>query len=329
MGKIRSLRRSAFTLIELLVVIAIIGILIALLLPAVQKVREAAARMSCSNNLKQLGMAAHNYQATFQGLPPGMDSQHIGCIVYLLPYFEEEARFKNYQFRPASYKLFYQDPLDRPPTNGTTVIPRPPVLYGAEGTIKILLCPSAQPPDTYKTVMMSVDYATGGLDYNAAAPFGHLFSSYPGGLILGRSNYLGMAGYYSPSSYPQYAGLFTFQSKNSIARVPDGTSQTILFGEYAGGWINWNGQGGIPNGVDGASWSCGFNYSGFGTPLSGPQSVNDPNASCWAFFSSMHTGNIVQFCMADGSVQKINTSIDFATWVYLTGYQDGVVVTLP
>ena len=57
--------------------------------------------------------------------------------------------------------------------------------------------------------------------------------------------------------------------------------------------------------------------------------MNDPNASCWAFFSSMHTGNIVQFCMADGSVQKINTSIDFATWVYLTGYQDGVVVTLP
>ena len=96
-------RRSGFTLIELLVVIAIIAILIALLVPAVQKVREAAARTQCTNNLKQFGLAAHNFHDALKKLPPGRDNNDFSTHAYLLPYMEQDSIYKTIDFT-VSYK---------------------------------------------------------------------------------------------------------------------------------------------------------------------------------------------------------------------------------
>src|SRR5947208_14203832 len=87
-------RRQGFTLIQLLVVLAIFAILLGLLLPAIQKVREAANRMQSMNNLKQIALACHNYESANNTFPPGVDANHYSTAVYLLPYMEANNIFK-------------------------------------------------------------------------------------------------------------------------------------------------------------------------------------------------------------------------------------------
>src|SRR6266849_3878275 len=141
-------RKSGFTLIELLVVIAIIAILIGLLLPAVQKVREAAARIKCANSLKQIGLACHNFESSYQRFPTGLrvatpsgagkqtTDSGTNLFIELLPFFEQDNLRKNWDMIDNRNNVFVK--------NGTNYVGSPNSLSAQ--VIKILICPSAQFP---------------------------------------------------------------------------------------------------------------------------------------------------------------------------------------
>jgi len=349
----RGHQRSGFTLIELLVVIAIIAILIGLLLPAVQKIREAANRMSCSNNLHQLALAAHNYESAYGQLPPDQDEWGSGAILFLFPYLEQDNQFNLMGFGTspsvvnagppsaptAAYYNFNNAAgrVNRPTTTSTDTIPRPPAIYGLESNPKVLQCPSNPKPSEYTTAMLMCNYGMGGTDFTlayagATQQGAHVYSSAPGRLTVGRSSYVPNGGYYSKSTNPSNRGPFTFKSQQTIAGIADGSSNTVMFFEMSGGYNAWGGSGGIPDGLMQNGIGNGFNYSGWGVPEAGaitgpqPDGSGHRGANNWYGATSRHTG-IVMAAFGDGSVRPVKSTIDFNTWVAITGIEDGVVVT--
>jgi len=343
-------RRSAFTLIELLVVIAIIAILIGLLLPAVQKVREAASRSSCQNNLKQICLAAHNYESANAKLPAGYDQQGNGTLVYLLPYLEQTSVFSNYSFRPSpqstpGYALFYQDPLNRPPSTGVdTYAPAANAtgLYGTQPDIKVFICPAAS---VTKAEQGSAVMVQGGATAEVRNANGQTstkgdmpptiavntgtFSSAPGRLVLGRTNYLPNSGYGDILNFPDYDGPFINRTQRKLEAIPDGTSRTIAFWEYAGGFVDF-GAGNLLTGWGGHAWAQGGGFNRFWL------CPNSANTNCdfvnsrglaWGTPTSEHAGNRIQVAYLDGSIRNIPPDLDFNTLLAITGVSDGLLVS--
>jgi len=323
----RSIRRG-FTLIELLVVIAIIAVLIGLLLPAVQKVREAAARMQCANNLKQISLACHNYESAQQKLPPGVlghakqDQQnsgftwgatHVGGLTYLLPYIEQDNIYKQLNPDPLLYMSIgspYYGTASGWWGNGS-------YLNMAFSKIKTYVCPADEQQAYASQTGTFITFYT---DANTLVFTGGYFPGGPGSSPagqLGRASYSPCAGSIGGPTganfYGIYNGLMTDWSSNKLGNVPDGTSQTVLIGEILGGEEKgtrnfsaaWMGMGAFVT-----AW-------GIGSPAQ------------WYQNGSKHT-TTVQFGFADGSVRGVKKGIssnfftgDWYAWQRATGYIDG------
>ncbi len=314
--------RKGFTLVELLVVIAIIGVLVALLLPAVQAAREAARRTTCANNLRQLGLACLNYESARQHFPPGYlagrdfnnpgalsdaQGQHqwTGVFAYLLPYFEA-----------GNVADQFSSTLDlgvnkRDATYWTNA----DAWRAAQWRISLLLCPSV-PQEPPQGAILDQIYGQ-----HIGSKFVLRNGAWPIEANLGLSHYLGISGVYGEVGdkvADELVGIFSIRSATTAGKVIDGTSNTLLFGEVPGTLGNSAESTGGLGPFDGTIHSIAWAGSGtlpvaFG--LDAGKQNGKPNTAAsylthWSHYGSVHTGEIVYFCYADGSTRALNRNLE-------------------
>jgi prepilin-type N-terminal cleavage/methylation domain-containing protein/prepilin-type processing-associated H-X9-DG protein len=348
-------RRRGFTLIELLVVIAIIAVLIGLLLPAVQKVREAAARLKCQNNLKQIGLACHTFHDARGAFPPGrinvakniafpplgipanpLAGISHSWVPFVLPYLEQQNLFQLYH-----HEVLWADPLNQP---------------AATVQLQVLQCPSA------KSNRLHVA-AWGG------SPAGPIGTPYVAPNVWGAcGDYAAVKGIRTGSASLATSGLVdavgTFEGVmgdtvvRRFTQVTDGTSNTVLIAEVAGRPEIWRAGkyvsmasldptlprypyedtagGDMPGGAwaeqQNAFFLDGASYDGITKP--GPCAINCTNNYCGLPTRNYDDGEVYAFhsggantLFADGSVHFIGASIDIRTFARLVTYAGGEVIS--
>jgi len=336
-------KKLGFTLIELLVVIAIIAILVALLLPAVQQAREAARRSSCKNNLKQIGLALHNYHDVHSVFPPGLInsgaiastapysfSLNHTALTMILPYIEQAPLYDTFNFSIASGPAQH--------SSGPPVLGWNPTGVNAIATSKFITtysCPSDSAPSrvTYNNSGAAYYNVTNAATTNYVLLTGHIYEGSTGNWNAYKSSTTTLQ---NGTTGVQWRSAFGNNSSLRMRDMKDGTSSTLMIGETKQDKISttyrtyW-GQGrhtGIFGRIVATDRRYGINVSGHEFCCNGSSNwccASKPNLQYAWGLGSYHTGG-AQFVLGDGSVRFLSENIDFNTLCELNFTNDGQVI---
>ena len=324
------LKRLGFTLVELLVVIAIIGILIALLLPAVQAAREAARRSQCSNNLKQLGLALHNYHSANKVFPAvgygrgwqgsgtagSAADQAVGTTVLnenswvgLAPYYEQQAIYDAYDFSGASctYRRNTNRPLASDPVaNGNVnVVALKPAVFQCPSDpwdIRTKNNTAYRPAPGYRGIRTNYDFSA----YRTVWSFN----------------------WWQGLTDRRYKYMFSDNTCSSVADVTDGTSNTVAVNETVHNVIDgdcaaWGFRGWVMTGVDISTGINEWDWPVLGSWYGGDRTPRRGQLFSWGLAGSLHPGGC-NTCLADGSVRFLSETTEGRVGTALPNRQGGV-----